>query len=517
MLTKNEGLIGMLCIFLFIISACGNNNVEQAEKLIESKMYDQAITLLNTETQQNPKNADAHFTLGVANLHKGDTTEATEAFNRAIALNKQYEKKTANQYFEIGKQNLNDGNLNYANSLFNRAAERDSALSKTIAEEYFIMGKSRFGTRNDTSKLCLKQALTFYEKSGIDKKDYSVVNYLLGYLEYSNGNFSQAMDWFKKCENLDPNHLGNLSFLADCYLLTDNIEIANKHYERVSKMTTLEDNWSDITYKTSDTKNEKTLIVKVDRANVFSIENDEITGTVSKHDIFFITKEKNRKLFFKDTKNQVYIKSEGWAYYEYILKQRVPFIVTLPVVDPENCPVIFTKVPANIGTIYDDFILHSPHPGYDYRQVASLIIDKKSIKPGSLNIMAEWQEERYGRLGNVPITAYFAKVNFEKLEAIERWISESDVIIGTGDIENDRARLNLLRKLSFLAESRKEKIFLGFIAKGMTKGLVKYALGKLKLEKVKLIDKTVILEVYKYGSSYSLEFKDNMLFQWEKI
>ncbi|HEY5959838.1 MAG TPA: tetratricopeptide repeat protein [Polyangiaceae bacterium] len=62
-------------------------DVAEAMKAIEAKQFDKAKTLLTTAIQKNPKDAQAHYYMGVALASAGgDSAKAIESLEKAIAL-----------------------------------------------------------------------------------------------------------------------------------------------------------------------------------------------------------------------------------------------------------------------------------------------------------------------------------------------------------------------------------------------------------------------------------------------
>jgi len=55
-----------LVFAILFFQSCGSNQVENAQKLLDLKSYDQAIELLEKEIQEEPDNFEAHFTLANA-------------------------------------------------------------------------------------------------------------------------------------------------------------------------------------------------------------------------------------------------------------------------------------------------------------------------------------------------------------------------------------------------------------------------------------------------------------------
>src|SRR5712692_3580348 len=89
---------------LSLLIGCGaSKEVTKAREFIDAGMFDQAIILLTQEAQANPKNAEAHMLLGVANLGNGNTTVAEQELNTAIVLDESIKQEASKRCYEVGK------------------------------------------------------------------------------------------------------------------------------------------------------------------------------------------------------------------------------------------------------------------------------------------------------------------------------------------------------------------------------------------------------------------------------
>ncbi|MEE4198708.1 MAG: FISUMP domain-containing protein [Bacteroidales bacterium] len=132
-----------LLISLFLFN-CTSKEIKKAKEYIEAAMYEEAITYLELEIQDNPKNAEASFLLGKCYLEiEGHEREKIEKlFNRAILLDDDYrdiignifydkaielykEKKDykAKEYYEYGLEYFPIATTEFAQKVFDYAVE----------------------------------------------------------------------------------------------------------------------------------------------------------------------------------------------------------------------------------------------------------------------------------------------------------------------------------------------------------------------------------------------------------
>ena len=69
------------------------DDMKKAKEFMEASMYEQAISLLEIEIQDNPKNAEANYLLGKCYIETSNNSKVEECFNRAILLDTDYKEK----------------------------------------------------------------------------------------------------------------------------------------------------------------------------------------------------------------------------------------------------------------------------------------------------------------------------------------------------------------------------------------------------------------------------------------
>lgn len=94
-----------LIFAILFIQSCSSNQVENAQKLLDLKSYDQAIELLEKEIQEEPDNFEAHFTLANA--------FASKAFQNVNQPSYELIKKSISSYNSAAILKPNDFSVAY--------------------------------------------------------------------------------------------------------------------------------------------------------------------------------------------------------------------------------------------------------------------------------------------------------------------------------------------------------------------------------------------------------------------
>ena len=117
-------ILGSAAIALVILTGCGSKSIKKAEDYLSAGMFQQAADLLQLEIQDNPKNAKAHYLLGVALLSMKSDSAAKEEFQRATLLDAGYRTKVGEAYFMAATALLEQNEYSAAR-LFEEAVKYD--------------------------------------------------------------------------------------------------------------------------------------------------------------------------------------------------------------------------------------------------------------------------------------------------------------------------------------------------------------------------------------------------------
>jgi cytochrome c len=156
--------IVFVAVVIFALTGCGSQNLDKARDFIKLGMYEDAVKLLRLEIQEEPKNEEAHYLMGVAHLHMGQELSASESFERAIQLDDDLHSEVSEAYYLVGVEKLDEGKQPQAVYFFVKAKQRDPAIAKKIAELFFNKGSGLAKSSLDRTIMLayLKQALKFY-------------------------------------------------------------------------------------------------------------------------------------------------------------------------------------------------------------------------------------------------------------------------------------------------------------------------------------------------------------------
>lgn len=224
--------------------------VQQARKMIQEGKHNDAIALLNSAIKANPKNYDAHLSLGVANDLKGNYAEAQKHFQHAIDLATPEQKPQAMRQMafsyafarkpaeaakfsqpifdqrmaandftgaaeianELARIYLESGDINNAETWYRRGYE--SAIKKTdltpqqkaLWQFRWEHAQARIAARRNDKEAARKHvaaAKTALDQTG-DKDQQVFYPYLTGYVAYYLGEPKTALADLQQANQRDP-------------------------------------------------------------------------------------------------------------------------------------------------------------------------------------------------------------------------------------------------------------------------------------------------------------------------
>jgi tetratricopeptide (TPR) repeat protein len=228
----------VVLIFLLLIIGCGSSNIKKAESYIDAGMYKEAIDLLKIEIQDNPKNPEGHYLLGLATLSLGSDSEANEYFNRAILIESKYREKVGEAYLKVGQKYLLEGNSNGAIARFRQAKERNPEIASKIGELYFAQGDklSKVNEKSTEAISMFENAFSFDSRLG---EKIASMCYEIALSLKKQGDWERAIQYGLCSIKTDPSHImdfENLSYeLLVSLVASDQIEEFEKALVLIDK------------------------------------------------------------------------------------------------------------------------------------------------------------------------------------------------------------------------------------------------------------------------------------------
>jgi len=140
----------LLIIFIAIsILGCRSKEMKKAIQYMDVKMYKEAISLLEIELQDKPKNAEASYLLGICYLNDKNPELAEKNFKRSILLETSYKEKIAMIYYN---ESINLYKKNYtfeAHNLYKTGLKYSPTDKNIVAKELleFIKNKEISSTQ----------------------------------------------------------------------------------------------------------------------------------------------------------------------------------------------------------------------------------------------------------------------------------------------------------------------------------------------------------------------------------
>lgn len=137
-------LYTVMLSFVFCFLGCGSNDVKKAQEFMNAGMYVQAMELLSKRIGEKPSDPDAHFLMGICNIHTNNDRAANDRFASAVRLKLDYGFKIGTEYKKAGNEVLTDRNMARALGLYIEAVNYQPSLKDEIGTELLAEGKSLF-------------------------------------------------------------------------------------------------------------------------------------------------------------------------------------------------------------------------------------------------------------------------------------------------------------------------------------------------------------------------------------
>jgi len=125
--------------------------VDKAKDFMDAGMYQQALETLNKHIMEEPKDAEAHYYMGLCYVQMGKYGKAEERFKSAVRLDPEYKAKIGRGYKQVGLDALIEGDTRKAQRLFERAVQHQPNLKPGIAKQLFNRGKLGMAIQFDPS------------------------------------------------------------------------------------------------------------------------------------------------------------------------------------------------------------------------------------------------------------------------------------------------------------------------------------------------------------------------------
>lgn len=137
-------LYTVMLSLVFCLFGCVSNDVKKAQEFMDAGMYAQAMELLSKRIGEKPSDADAHFLMGICNIHTNNDRAANDRFASAVRLKSDYGFKIGAEYKKVGNEVLTNGDMSRALNLYLQAVHYQPDLKDEIGAELLTEGKSLF-------------------------------------------------------------------------------------------------------------------------------------------------------------------------------------------------------------------------------------------------------------------------------------------------------------------------------------------------------------------------------------
>ena len=203
--------------------------------------------LLEAAVKSNPANPTALYNLGRYHMRAGNTKPGKDCFEQAIGLFDSMRPRRARDTYKLidsyrllGEQYNKEGMRIDAETLYNKGKElfeKENASNKnfkgteSIGKLYADIADIYYFIDGD-----MKVALENYVKSVGNENDTSSIRYRIGYIQYMNRNYPEALMSFRLSSEGDPKDTHSLLALANTLSLRDDNYAAQGYYEKLLRI-----------------------------------------------------------------------------------------------------------------------------------------------------------------------------------------------------------------------------------------------------------------------------------------
>lgn len=227
---------------LFAITDEVRNMCQQAEQLINSRRFNDAVSLLNRAGSIDPNCAEVHGYLGMAYQNSLKTNQAIAEYTKALQLNPQMSFINVN----LGTCYMNVNQLDQAATYFQRyLQENPNAADAAQVQQYLQQCGARKGQNNlrgmvEQGQSLLNQrqfpqAISAFEQAINQQPNFAPAHFFLGYALAQSGQSSRAIVEFQSALQLDPNMKEAVMNIASNYQTLGDCANAIMWYERYLK------------------------------------------------------------------------------------------------------------------------------------------------------------------------------------------------------------------------------------------------------------------------------------------
>ncbi|HCC70002.1 MAG TPA: hypothetical protein DEQ09_02465 [Bacteroidales bacterium] len=162
---------------------------------------------------------------------------AIQSLDRITYKDERLERANQKVAFFRGLELYKNLDLNSAVGMFDKSLQYGKYDREIRAKTHYWKGESLYRL-NETDR-ALEEYQEFMGIPGSSSlEEYSMVSYNMGYIHYNNGDYAEALRWFKKYESGSKGSTGKLitdtyNRIADCYYISTDYKQAIKYYDRV--------------------------------------------------------------------------------------------------------------------------------------------------------------------------------------------------------------------------------------------------------------------------------------------
>ncbi len=160
-------------LFISILTACGDNQSQEGDKLFSQGKYEAAIQQYNAYLEYNPEDLTSVYNQGRAYEELGQIEKALESYERAIEI----DPKHTNSLMSIGKYHFRKKNYADASFYFSKASE----IIQSNPQVFFLKGRAHHKLGET------QEAMEAYDQAISKNRDYGEAYLYRGALKVYQG------------------------------------------------------------------------------------------------------------------------------------------------------------------------------------------------------------------------------------------------------------------------------------------------------------------------------------------
>ncbi|UCF78495.1 MAG: tetratricopeptide repeat protein [Candidatus Eiseniibacteriota bacterium] len=239
-------LLAVMVVGALVVSGCAKNpHLAGGILYLSQQNYEKAVRELETAVEQEPNNGLAHLKLAMAYAEIGETKKAGAEFDRALELDPKLAKDVDSNRKHYWVEHFNEGvRLSQEDKNFEEAArefEKAIDLDPEDVRAYTNLGfcYTQMGDHEKALEL-FEKAASLEPTDETSRRNLAGIYEDIGKNHFKSGNYTEAIRFYQKALNLEPDRINCVFQLGICYFQKASSEtteaLARSDYENALEL-----------------------------------------------------------------------------------------------------------------------------------------------------------------------------------------------------------------------------------------------------------------------------------------